>query len=201
MANSLHCAGMCGPLAACFMGGKSGAVGYHGSRLVSYAILGAVAGAVGTVIGRGTAEVPVAWISIALAVVLLAIASGMPRVFTGSWTPPFLGRLFAKARSLPPFSAGVCVGLITPLLPCGVLYIVAGTALASGSAEDGAAALLAFALGSLPILLLTQMNLGWLSGKLSVRGRSWLFRGLMVAAAGVLLFRGVADLYGTTSCH
>ena len=104
-ANSLHCAGMCGPLAACFQGGKLGAVGYHGGRVLSYSILGAAVGAIGAVFGGGASHIPVAWISIALAVVLLAIALGMPRLFTGSWTPPILGRLFAKIRSLPPLAA------------------------------------------------------------------------------------------------
>ena len=59
---SLHCAGMCGPLACALMpmkGDRSDAqtVGtvYHLSRLMAYAVLGAVAGGLG--------QAPLTWIS------------------------------------------------------------------------------------------------------------------------------------------
>ena len=50
---SLHCAAMCGPLACLAAGrGRNGAafgshVAYHAGRLISYAMLGAAAGAIG----------------------------------------------------------------------------------------------------------------------------------------------------------
>jgi sulfite exporter TauE/SafE len=197
-ASSLHCAGMCGPLAMCFRGGKLGALGYHLGRVVSYSIVGAIAGALGTVLG--TTILPSEWISIALSAVLIGFAMGSRRLFSIGWTPPFLGRVFAKARSLPPVTSGLCVGLVTPLLPCGVLYIAVGTALVSRSAVNGAATLMMFALGSLPVLLLTQMNFGLLASRLGPDGRARLFRFMMIAAAAVLMYRGIASLAGS-SCH
>ena len=54
LATSLHCAGMCGPI-ACGLGTLAKSEGerltaaslYHGTRLVSYGIIGAVCGALG----------------------------------------------------------------------------------------------------------------------------------------------------------
>ena len=61
---SLHCAGMCGPLVAFAVGGadiQSNSVRvllhamYHGGRLVSYALIGAVCGLLGAALDLGGA--------------------------------------------------------------------------------------------------------------------------------------------------
>jgi sulfite exporter TauE/SafE len=44
LATSLHCIGMCGPLACAL---KVRPLEYHGSRLISYTITGGLAGAIG----------------------------------------------------------------------------------------------------------------------------------------------------------
>lgn len=53
------------------------------------------------------------------------------------------------------------------MLPCGPLYLVFGVALMTGSALAGAEFLLAFALGTLPLLWIVHMQMGrirrWLS--------------------------------------
>ncbi|PAW77316.1 MAG: hypothetical protein B9S27_08305, partial [Opitutia bacterium Tous-C8FEB] len=51
LVTSLHCAGMCGPLACALLPVRAGAgsapavaTAYHGARLAAYGLLGAVAG-------------------------------------------------------------------------------------------------------------------------------------------------------------
>ena len=54
-----------------------------------------------------------------------------------------------------PVAAGL-IGLASPLLPCGPLYMIFGLALFSGSALKGAEFTVGFGLGTLPLLWLAQ---------------------------------------------
>ena len=51
------------------------------------------------------------------------------------------------------------LGVLWGFLPCGLVYSVLATALVTGSAERGAALMLAFGLGTLPNLLLAGLLL------------------------------------------
>ncbi len=67
-----------------------------------------------------------------------------------------LTRRFLPARSV---AQAFPLGLLWGFLPCGLVYSVLATALVTGSAERGAALMLAFGLGTLPNLLLAGMLL------------------------------------------
>jgi hypothetical protein len=96
------------------------------------------------------------------------------------------------------------LGMLWGWLPCGLVYSVLLTALASGDALNGAAIMLAFGLGTLPNLL--AIGLFW------ERIRGWvqsprvrLAAGLMVAGFGVYgLFKVGYTFYvygWSESCH
>ena len=90
------------------------------------------------------------------------------------------------------------LGLATPLLPCGPLYFLISLALLSGSALHGAETLLAFGLGTVPLLWLAQTNYHWLRLRL---GPVWLARAqttlaLLVATVLVWRLRGTLGLGG-----
>ena len=84
LATSLHCAGMCGPVACSLMALKSGedqqmqaAALYHIGRLCSYAAIGVIAGSLGRwPLGKLTSS-PVMVLPWVLAVILLGIALGL----------------------------------------------------------------------------------------------------------------------------
>jgi len=67
-----------------------------------------------------------------------------------------LTRRFLPARSV---AQAFPLGVLWGFLPCGLVYSVLATALVTGSAERGAALMLAFGLGTLPNLLLAGMLL------------------------------------------
>jgi sulfite exporter TauE/SafE len=76
------------------------------------------------------------------------------------------------------------LGMLWGWLPCGLVYSVLVTALASGHAQSGALIMLAFGLGTLPNLL--AIGLFWESVKGWVQSpRMRLAAGLLVAAFGV----------------
>lgn len=164
LATSLHCAGMCGPIACSLMSLKgqdedpqTTAALYHIGRLCSYATLGAVAGALGKWPLTGLTNSPAMVLPWLLAAVLLAMACGIsiklpkPQFFK-LWT----ARTRLKLCRIPAKRGALALGLATPLLPCGPLYLMLAIALASGSALHGIEFMLAFALGTVPLLWLAQ---------------------------------------------
>ena len=59
------------------------------------------------------------------------------------------------------------LGIATPLLPCGPLYFLVALALLAGSAVRGAEMMLAFGLGTVPLLWLAQAQFHWVRRRLS----------------------------------
>lgn len=174
LVTSLHCAGMCGPLACwmCPVRGDEDAsttlVCYQATRLFSYSLLGALAGALGAL--------PLGWLHgsflrylpWALVIFFIGIALGLDkRVPKSQWASKLLLRVQTKARGQSKLTLAASVGLLTPLMPCGPLYFVAAVAALSGSAVDGLQFMLAFGLGTVPLLWFTHVQFGWLKSKLS----------------------------------
>lgn len=161
-----HCVGMCSPFVL-FVSRRYGApagrhtraasqLWYTAGRIVTYAALGALAGALG-----GVTELAGALLGVHRAA---AIVAGTVLVFwalgaLASLAPGFTaggGALFARLgellkRRMPghPFATGLFLGL----LPCGLLYSALIAAVALGGAGRGAAALALFGAGTAPTLL------------------------------------------------
>jgi len=96
-----------------------------------------------------------------------------------------LGRRLFPVRS--PGQA-LLVGLLWGWIPCGLVYSMLVTAVSTGSALEGAALMLAFALGTLP----TLMTIGVLTGAAAHLTRSPMPR--KIAGVLVMLF-GVHTLW------
>lgn len=197
LVTSLHCAGMCGPLACAVMpAGKDGsdpqlvASAYHLARLAGYAALGALAGGIGrwplTLLGDSVLR----WLPWLLVGFFLAVAfrfdQRLPRL-------PVLGRAYsavlARLRGGSRVRAAAVLGLATPLLPCGPLYFLLSLALLSGSAVRGAETLLAFGLGTMPLLWLAQVNFHWVRARLGPRTLGRLRGALALAVAAIIAWR------------
>lgn len=195
---SIHCVGMCGPLACTFCpkGSARSAMGglaaYHGGRLLSYSLIGAILGLVGASAAWIFAGAPTHLLPWAFALFFLSIALGIEkRIPIPAFARGWLGRLHSGARSLGPTRLGGLLGLATPFLPCGPLYLVAGVALFSGSPVRGGALMAAFALGTIPLLLGVQSQAARLQSALSPTAMRRLQRGLAFASACLIVWRAV----------
>jgi sulfite exporter TauE/SafE len=93
------------------------------------------------------------------------------------------------SHQLPPFTSGLALGCLTPLLPCGPLHALLGLALISASALHGAEIGLGFALGTLPILWAAQMGYQRLAFSLGSAKAIRLRRGLAGVAALILAIK------------
>lgn len=212
LASSLHCIGMCGPLAAgaCSMPGARAAspgasaippeerasgtraAEYLGGRLGGYTAAGAVAGALAQPLALGSAGGYVrfaAGVVVGLALARTAIRWLRPlrreRLVTlGKRRRSTDGVLTALLRLVPRRAWGL--GVITALFPCGALLGGLLAAAASGSPSTGAAMMALFALASSPALLGTILLGGRLSRRLSANGGQArrIFAVTMLAFAG-----------------
>ena len=187
LAGSPHCAGMCGGFVAFYAGQGEGRrlpahAAYNGGRLVSYALLGAVAGLLGASVERMGATVGVSRAAAILAGALMvlwgasAIATSLgarlPKL-PGSW--PGGARFAAALRALrgqPPPVRALAIGLLSALLPCGFLYVFVAAAAATASPLRGALVMTAFWAGTVPMMagvgLAAQSLLGPLRRRLPI---------------------------------
>ena len=202
LVTSLHCAGMCGPLACLITPAKGERVdaslvhsAYHGARLASYGVLGAIAGAAGAA-PAAFFDAPLVralpWV-MAVYFVFVAFKLGhrLPRL-------ALLGRVQLAVRGWvrgrPAAHVAATMGAATPLLPCGPLYFLVAMAGFAGSAARGAELLLAFGLGTVPLLWFAQANVGWLRARLTPVALGRARAGLALAAALVIVWRLRGDL-------
>jgi uncharacterized protein len=103
----------------------------------------------------------------------------------------FLSRLLIRInpwlRSSSKLQSAAALGFATPLLPCGPLYFLIGLALLSGSALRGVEFMLAFGLGTIPLLWLAQSQFHWIRNRLSP---VWLSRVRFTLAMGSAIIIG-----------
>lgn len=171
-----HCAAMCGAFACAsadvapdVAGRLRAATAYHAGRLVAYATLGAVAGAVGGGVNATaslqTAIRPAALFGGALLVVwgagrLLGLAGvRMPRLTPPRSTQRLMSGALRHIADRAPLSRATLVGALAPLLPCGWLYAFVASAASTGSVLAGVAVMTGFWLGTVPALAIVSLGL------------------------------------------
>jgi len=200
LVTSLHCVGMCGPL-VCLLGSpKSGTAMnqlvtgiYHMTRILSYTLIGAIAGAVG---GLPTSWFHHSWahylpwvLVILLVLIALGVENYLPKPrWIMRWTTAAQKRLMGLPKPL----LGAGMGALTPFLPCGPLYLVFGVALLSGSALSGAGMMMAFGLGTMPLLWLFQSQFVYWRTRIRPGILHFAQRTLALVAAGFVALRLLA---------
>jgi sulfite exporter TauE/SafE len=214
---STHCLGMCGGIVGALTLGLHDDIrrspvrlfpylaAYNLGRIASYAIAGALLGALSAQALSLAPPAQVRWI-VKLVTGGFMIALGL---YLAGWWPGLAalerlgGKLWVRIEPfgrwfLPvnhPLKA-LALGLVWGWLPCGLVYLALAWSLASGDAVQGAALMLAFGLGTLPMLLAMGTAARWLG---QVARLVWVRRG---AGALILLF-GLYTLFapGAHSGH
>lgn len=191
---------------------------YNSGRVLSYTLIGGLAGAAGQVIGLDDR-----------AKGLITLGAGVFMILMGlslSGAMPWIGKLIPR---LPAFNLNskdpksdafprspFLVGLLNGLMPCGPLQTMQLYALGTGSFTGGALSMLAFSLGTVPLMF----GLGWISTFFSkkstqhaltvsallvvVLGVSMTSRGLSLAGISIIPARSAStieslDEYGSVA--
>ena len=186
-----HCLGMCGPITMAFSLSAQGSqpasrwrsLGFHlllnGGRLLSYALVGLAIGGLGSVLVAGGQMAGVGSDLrrvMALVTGLLLIWFGLVQVSPGllphlpilhpmqqGQLHDRLNRLMMKFSLANRWWTPLLLGLAWGLIPCGFLYAAQIKAAETTDLWSGAATMLAFGLGTLPVLLGLGVSTSWLS--------------------------------------
>lgn len=196
-----HCAAMCGGIVSltCAPGadgkprGPSYPLAYNFGRIASYVLAGALAGALGqagmALRGGALAQHLLMFLMGATLIVVALNVAGVRPVTRGIEAAGSLlwRQVQPVSRHFLPVTApwqALGLGVLWGWLPCGMVYAVLLTALASGNAAEGALILAAFGLGTLPNLLLIGSAVG--------RAKRWMqitwvryAASLLIAAVGI----------------
>jgi sulfite exporter TauE/SafE len=177
LAGSIHCVGMCGGIVGALSGAgaipivvaRSNALprvlAYNAGRIGSYMLAGALAGGLAggaqNLAMLAGVQLTFYWLAnlmlVALGLYLMNVWHGLAMLEQGGrvlWRraqpviAPLMKTLMPANRPQQAFALGALWGW----LPCGMVYSVLLTAMLSGSAGAGAGVMLAFGLGTLPML-------------------------------------------------
>lgn len=167
---SLHCVGMCGPIAFMLPVDRTNSVKkvsqiaiYHFGRLLAYSIIGLFFGIVGKSLYIFGLQQQLS-IIIGLVMIVLVL---IPYKTLGKYnlSRP-LNRVISKVKSalgqaLKKKTADtfLTIGFLNGFLPCGLVYMAVFGAIATGSLLNGSVYMLLFGLGTIP-LMTTAIYLG-----------------------------------------
>ncbi|WP_369994272.1 sulfite exporter TauE/SafE family protein [Winogradskyella sp.] len=167
---SLHCVGMCGPIAFMLPVDRSNSLKkisqitvYHFGRLLAYSLIGLVFGLVGK-------SLYIFGIQQQLSViigVLMIVAVLLPYRIIGKYnlSKPLYGLIskvkssLGKALKKKTADTFLTIGFLNGFLPCGLVYMAVFGAIATGSLAEGSLYMVLFGIGTIP-LMTTAIYLG-----------------------------------------
>ncbi|MFQ5498984.1 MAG: sulfite exporter TauE/SafE family protein [Candidatus Zixiibacteriota bacterium] len=199
---SVHCLGMCGPIALALPQRDKAitnfAVGrliYNLGRIVTYSMMGVLVGVIGQRINLAGYQQA---LSVTVGVVILIIVLA-PQRFIGRLTPTGLfDAVFARLKQSwqKLFRAGsipalLAIGILNGFLPCGLVYVALAGAATTGNIATGVAYMFVFGLGTLPAMLATSLA-GGVVGSTFRRTLTRAIRPMIAVLAVLFIMRGMS---------
>ena len=200
LAGSLHCIGMCGPLALSLpvphennFSRISGGAIYNTGRILSYTGMGLLFGSFGSLI------IATQWqngLSIGLGVIILLYLLFPKRYFHFSTattlSKPFilLRQQFGKLFHSKKLSSLLFIGILNGFLPCGLVYLALTSSIISASAVNGGMFMVFFGLGTFPMMFATVLMGNYLNQSLRQKIHR-VVPALLFCMAVLLILRGM----------
>ena len=198
--SSLHCIGMCGPLALALpvqhlpvWQQRFAALMYNAGRIVTYALFGVAFG----LAGRGLYIAGLQqWLSIITGAVILAFIIHY-YVMRKTWQPKWISKLHRTVQQLmirllhtDKKELFLLFGMINGLLPCGMVYVALAAALNFREVQQSVLFMSGFGAGTIPLMFL--LSIAGSSFSFSIRGRiKRVVPYLMTVMALLLILRGM----------
>jgi sulfite exporter TauE/SafE len=198
--SSLHCIGMCGPLALALpvqhlpvWQQRFAALLYNAGRIVTYTLLGLLFG----LAGRGLYMAGFQqWLSIISGGVILVFIINyyfLKKAWQPKWTLNLhatVQQLMIKTLRTDRKEAYLLLGMVNGLLPCGMVYVALAAALNFSQVQQSVLFMSGFGAGTLPLMLL--LSIAGSSFSFSIRGRiKKVVPYLMTVMAFLLILRGL----------
>jgi sulfite exporter TauE/SafE len=160
MVGSLHCAGMCGPLILALPAAGNttrsymlGRLAYNVGRLGVYGLLGAVFGLIGGTFALAGLQ---RWISLGAGATILIglLVSSRYAVNTSlAKLSAWVRSGFASIVQRRTLGSTMALGSLNGLLPCGLVYVACTVAVTRSGLLAGVEYMVAFGLGTVPMML------------------------------------------------
>lgn len=199
--SSLHCAGMCGPIAfalpldrSSWLSKTTGALIYNLGRILTYATLGGLFGLLGKAFFTAGLQRGIS-IGVGIFFLLSVIIPIITKqgFFLEKWGYQFIGRfkgVFASQFKKRNGFSLLVIGVINGLLPCGMVYLGLAAAVSTGNWADGFLFMVFFGLGTLPLMYAASVVGDLLS--LNVRSKMRKAVPYLIGVMGVLfILRGM----------
>jgi len=216
LVTSIHCVAMCGPLVLTYAvkGADGGSFAkrmfphfaYQSAKILSYMLVGLLLGSLGSLFDIGGLR---GWVTVfagAFMVVLGVQMTGKvpalkrlaikpPKVFVKTLSSLRKKAVADEASGHVSIATPITFGLLTGLMPCGPLMTAQVAAAGTGSAVNGALAMLGFGLGTAPLML----GFGAVSGALTVtfKRRMMFVAAILVALLGLVMLNRGLNLVGS----
>ena len=173
---SLHCVGMCGPIAFMLPVDHTNSVRkasqiaiYHFGRLLAYSIIGLIFG----LVGKGLYIFGLQQqLSIAIGILMIVVVLIPYKTFNKYNVSKPLYKLISKVKN----ALGVAlkkktpdtfltIGFLNGFLPCGLVYMAVFAAIATANAYEGSLYMAIFGLGTIPLMTATIYFSRFLKGR------------------------------------
>lgn len=167
---------------------------YNIGRVASYTVTGAIVGAIGSVFGFSGSLKGIVQIAAGIFIIIIGLNMlnlfpwlkrlniRMPKIFTKD--------IYSRKEGRSP----LYIGLLNGLMPCGPLQAMQLYALSTGSPVKGAAAMLIFSLGTVPLMFVFGALSSLLSRKFT--GRIMTAGAILVVVMGVFMLSSGVSLSG-----
>lgn len=194
---SVHCIGMCGPLAFAVPSLKQGwaflvldKLLYQLGRIVSYCFLGLIIGLIGQQIWMAGLQQGVSIFSGVL--IVMAASSRLFKFQVFKNTPSLFLKPFHKAfnYALKHKANHLIIGVINGFLPCGFVYLAMAGALNTGNVSNSVTYMFWFGMGTLPLMFIATLSMGF-TGALLRRRINKVIPYFMLCLGIWFIFRGL----------
>ena len=201
LVGSLHCVGMCGPIAFMLPVDRTNAYKkisqitvYQAGRLFAYSLIGLVFGLIGKSLYIFGFQQQ---LSIAIGILMILFVVVPSSVFnTYNFSKPIY-RLISKVKSalgaaLKKKTADtfLTIGFLNGFLPCGLVYMALFGAIASGNALEGSLYMATFGLGTVPLMTTAIYFSHFLKGAARQRIQK-IIHAFVVIIGIIFIFRGL----------
>jgi uncharacterized protein len=160
---SLHCIGMCGPIVLALPQHESNKVLvamdgllYNFGRILTYCMLGLLSGLIGSFFGleryQGILEISIGAIILLYFIIPRKSRAGMADNKVFNFVSTKFRRLFNYFLNSHDKTSLAILGMLNGLLPCGLVYVALGGAIAEAELVTSISYMAAFGLGTFPVM-------------------------------------------------
>lgn len=200
LGTSLHCVGMCGPIAFSLGIGTGKNIdsffrnlSYQIGRVLTYTLLGFVLGSIGQGVSFAGFQ---KYLSVLVGVVMILMVF-MPRNLAQANSNKYIGRILIKLKSAlgsfiqrKTYGSLFITGILNGFLPCGMVYIALAASLGVGNILGSSLFMTLFGLGTIPLMFLAVLFGSVLS--VSIRNKILKVMPILTVLIGVLfIVRGL----------